>query len=199
MELNIEYVAVVLGLLCVGFTVRQHLACWPTGLAMVSLYIVIFYHAQLYSDMLLQVVYVGLQCYGWWAWLHGGPRGTELSVTRLSATQWWISLASAAIGTMALGAVMRWKSAEWFGGSPAAYPYWDAFTTIASLLAQWWMGRKKLESWWIWIVVDGVSIVLYYKKELYPTCGLYAVFLGLATWGYFEWRATCVQPVPATA
>jgi nicotinamide mononucleotide transporter len=38
---TLEVVAVILGLACVGLTVRQHIACWPTGLAMVVLYIAV--------------------------------------------------------------------------------------------------------------------------------------------------------------
>jgi nicotinamide mononucleotide transporter len=79
----IETAAVLLGLACVWLTVRQHIGCWPTGLAMVTLYIYIFYHAKLYSDMLLQVVYVFLQLYGWHAWLHGGPQRSTLPVSEL--------------------------------------------------------------------------------------------------------------------
>ena len=63
----IEIVAVLSGLLCVALTVRQSLWCWPTGLLQVFLYIFIFYEAKLYSDVGLQVVYVALSLYGWYA------------------------------------------------------------------------------------------------------------------------------------
>jgi nicotinamide mononucleotide transporter len=71
----------------------------------------------------------------------------------------------------------------------ASYPLIDAAQTVASLIAQWLMGRKVLESWLVWIFVDVVSIGLYLAKDLYLTAGLYLVFLGLATWGWFEWRS----------
>lgn len=63
----IEFTASGFGLACVWLTVRRHIACWPTGLVMVALYIVVFHQARLYSDMLLQMVYVVLQLYGWYA------------------------------------------------------------------------------------------------------------------------------------
>jgi nicotinamide mononucleotide transporter len=49
----------------------------------------------------------------------------------------------------------------------------------------------------VWIFVDVLSIGLYLAKELYPTAVLYLVFLGLATWGWFEWRNACKQPAMA--
>jgi nicotinamide mononucleotide transporter len=180
----IELTAVILGLACVWLTVRQHIGCWPTGLAMVSLYIVIFFRAKLYSDMLLQVVYIGLQAYGWYAWLHGGAARTPLPVTRLTARAGVIWAAGCLVGSGTLGLVMhRWTD--------ASFPYLDAFTTVASLIAQWFMGRKILESWLVWIVVDVVSIGMYLAKDLYLTAGLYTVFLLLATWGWFAWRKSC--------
>jgi len=84
----------------------------------------------------------------------------------------------------------------------AAAPYPDAFTTVMSLIAQWLMARKKLESWGFWIAVDVVAIGVYFYKDLYMTAGLYAVFLVLATIGFFEWRKsrrTTLPPIPEAA
>ena len=177
----LEIVAAMLGLACVVLTIRRHVACWPTGLLMVLVYIVIFYRAKLYSDMLLQVVYVFLQLYGWYAWLHGGPARTPLVVGRVPARQIlaWGILAVAA--SLSLGGAMHTYT-------DASFPFVDAVTTVASLIAQWWMGRKLLESWLLWILVDVISVGLYFAKALYPTAILYLVFLGLASWGWFEWR-----------
>ena len=60
--------------------------------------------------------------------------------------------------------------------------------TVASLIAQWFMGRKIVESWIVWILVDVLAIGLYFAKELYPTTALYAIFLALAIWGWLNWR-----------
>jgi nicotinamide mononucleotide transporter len=70
----------------------------------------------------------------------------------------------------------------------AALPYADAFTTVASLVAQWLMARKKLESWLFWILVDLVAIGIYWSKGLYMTSGLYLAFLIMATIGFLVWR-----------
>ena len=179
----IEVIASLFGLLCVWLTVRQNIWCWPIGLVMVSLYVWIFYKAKLYSDMGLQVVYIVLQIYGWIHWLRGGPRDSDLPVTRLSGNRiaFWIIVAVAC--TVLLGGGMaRWTD--------AAIPYWDATTTVLSLIAQYLLARKVLENWLFWILVDVLAIGIYAVKELYITAGLYAVFLGLATWGWLAWKAS---------
>lgn len=75
----------------------------------------------------------------------------------------------------------------------AAAPYADAYVVVTSLIAQWLMARKKIESWFFWISVDVVAIGVYLYKSLYVTTGLYSVFLFMAITGYFAWRksSTC--------
>ena len=180
---EIEVIASLFGLLCVWLTVRQNIWCWPVGLVMVSLYVWIFYQAKLYSDMGLQVVYIVLQIYGWAYWLRGGPRDSDLPVTRLSGNgvACWIVMALACTALLG-GGMARWTD--------AALPYWDATTTVLSLIAQYLLARKVLENWLFWIAVDVLAVGIYVVKELYVTAGLYVVFLGLATWGWLAWKAS---------
>ena len=190
---SIEWTAAVFGFVCVVLTVRRSIWCWPTGLAQVLLYIIVFFQARLYSDLLLHVIYVGMQVYGWWAWLHGGKSGRPLQISRLSlpAAGAWALAASGGIGT--LGFLM----ATW---TDAALPYWDAATTILSLIAQYLLARKVLENWIIWITVDVLCVGIYTFKGLYVTTGLYSVFLILAATGLYAWiRATKAQLEPAPA
>ena len=64
----IEIIAAVFGFLCVWFCIIRNVWTWPTGLLQVLLLIAVFYHAKLYADMALHVIYVGLQIFGWVAW-----------------------------------------------------------------------------------------------------------------------------------
>jgi nicotinamide mononucleotide transporter len=179
----IEGIAAVCGLLCVWLTVRQNVLCWPTGLIQVVLYIGVFYEARLYSDLILHVIYVVMQIYGWYHWLPGGAERTELKGTTLSlpALAGWIFLGAAA--TAPWGYTMATYT-------DAAAPYADAFIAVASLIAQWLMARKKLESWHFWVAVDLIAIAVYLYKQLFITTGLYSVFLILAILGFFQWRKT---------
>jgi nicotinamide mononucleotide transporter len=178
----IEIAATGFGLASVGLTVRQNIWCWPTGLVMVALYIVVFWEAKLYSDMGLQVIYVFLQLYGWYHWLHGGNHPEQqLPVARIRPRKGLAWAVAGAAGTVGLGYTMSTYT-------DAALPFPDAATTVLSLIAQWLMARKILESWWVWITVDVMAIGIYFYKELYPTTILYGVFLALATAGYLAWR-----------
>jgi len=178
---GIELAAVIAGVICVWLTVRQNIWCWPVGLVQVGLYIFIFFEVKLYSDAALHVIYVVLGVYGWIHWARGGNDRAKLPVTRLGATASVLWLVTTVVATGALGFFMSRYT-------DASVPYGDAFTTVASLVAQWLMARKRLESWLFWITVDVVAIGIYAYKELWLTSLLYLLFLGLAVAGFVAWR-----------
>ena len=186
----IEIAATVFGLICVWLTIRQNIWCWPTGLVQVLLYIAVFFHARLYSDMGLHVIYVFLQIYGWHHWLRGGKEHSKLKVSRIAARPTILWAVVAVFGTAGLGFVMSTFT-------DADLPYWDAATTVLSLIAQWLMARKILESWLVWITVDVLCVGVYFVKGLYTTTGLYAVFLVLAVMGLIAWKKTLCKPEQA--
>jgi nicotinamide mononucleotide transporter len=176
-----EIIAALFGLVSVWLTVKENIWCWATGLVTVFMYIFIFYEARLYSDMILQIIYVFLQIYGWYSWLHGGKEREELHVSCITPLEAIISGGVVLIGTFTLGFVM-------YRYTDAALPYWDGAITVISLVAQWLMAKKVLECWLLWIVVDVMAVGVYAFKQLYPTTGLYAVFVVLATLGYLTWK-----------
>jgi nicotinamide mononucleotide transporter len=78
----------------------------------------------------------------------------------------------------------------------AAQPFLDATLAVVSVAAQYLDARKKLESWYLWIVVDAVSVFyLYPRQHLYATAGVYAVFLVLAVVGLWRWYSLSRTPL----
>ena len=177
----IEIIAVILGLGNVYFLTRQKMIAWPLGIATVSIYTYIFYQSRLFSDCILHVIYIILNIYGWWNWTHGGARDQQLPVTKMSMKSIGIWTLILLVGFVIWGHFMdRFTTAD--------FAYADAFTTVASLIAQFLMAKKKLENWLLWIIVDVVAIQIYFLKDLNWTAGLYFVYLLLCLFGYFSWR-----------
>lgn len=185
-----EVTAAILGLVSVALTVRQNIWCWPTGLAMVALYTVVFFWAKLYADAGLQVVYFVLQIYGWYQWTRGGKNHTNLEVTQITLRVALRLAGLAVAGTALMGYVLATRT-------DAALPYWDSTATVLSLIAQWMLAKKLIENWPLWITVDVLSIGIYTAKQLYPTTALYAAFLVLAAFGWIEWRKSLRSLQPA--
>ena len=182
----LELFGAILGALSVYLSVRQNIWSWPTAIINVTVYAVVFYHAKLYADAGLQVIYAVLSIYGWYEWLHGGEHRTALRVTRTSPRLGALLTGIALVGSAALGTLLSRTT-------DAALPFMDSFLSSTSLVAQWMMTRKKLENWLVWIGVDVLYVGVFIYRHLYITAALYAVFLALAVRGYVDWRRSMVE------
>jgi nicotinamide mononucleotide transporter len=176
-----EVAGVAFGVVAVFLTVRQNVWCWPLGLVNVVLSAIVFTQAKLYADAGLQIVYVALCLYGWYAWLHGGEGKGPLVVSRTTPA----AGTALAVGGIAFAAGLGFFLHR---HTDAALPFWDASTASFSLVAQWMQTRKWIENWLVWIVVDAVYVGMYVVKGLFLMAGLYAAFLVLAVLGLMAWR-----------
>jgi nicotinamide mononucleotide transporter len=177
----VELIAVAFGLASVWLAAREHILNWPTAIINVGIFFVLFWQARLYADAVLQLFYLSLSVYGWWAWLRGGTQHRELQVARAGRGVWTLGLPAALAAGAGLGFVLRR-----YTDSPV--PFLDSTLTTVSLLAQWMMTRKLLENWVVWIVLDVVYVPMFISRGLPWTSVQYAVFLALAWMGYTGWR-----------
>lgn len=183
---GLEWLAAITGLMCVWLTVKESIWCWPIGLVSAALYVIVFGQSRLYADMGLQGVFIVLQIYGWHAWLRGGPDKEPLVVTRTPGPKRWVLGAIFLAGTTLLAETLRRHT-------DASLPWVDSTQTVLSLVAQYLLSFKRIESWPLWIVVDVISVWMYHFKGLYVTMGLYAIFLCLATQGLVRWRKALAE------
>ena len=90
------------------------------------------------------------------------------------------SVAAVVVATFGLTLLLR--------ATDDAAPFWDALTTALSLVAQWLLNTKKIETWYFWIAADCVYVPLYLSKDLNLTAVVYVLFLGLCVAGLLAWR-----------
>jgi len=176
-----EVLGFATGLVNVALLVRQHILNWPLGILNVLLLMVVFWSAGLYADAGLQIVYVILGGYGWWAWLYGGERRSRLVVRSTTAGEWLVLVAAGVLLTAGL-----WLFLDRL--TESTVPFLDAVTTALSLLATYGQTRKLVENWWLWIAADLIYIPLYGYKDLWLTAILYVAFLALCVVGLRAWR-----------
>jgi nicotinamide mononucleotide transporter len=178
----------ITGLISVYYFVKNRVEAWPWGIACVILYIYVFLVAKLYSDAGLQVYFLLIQIYGWWAWVQSDKaQVTALPVSLLSvrARLGWT------VVTIALAVLLGWYMDNY---TDASLPYPDAAAAAVSLVAQYFLTRRIFENWALWIGVDvAYTFYIYPQKQLYFTTVLYALFLVLAVKGYREWWQLYLQ------
>ncbi len=179
---GLEYIAVLSGILCVWLQTREDIRAWPLGILSVSIYVWIFYQARLYSDALLHFIYIALNAYGWWYWSQRRrDTHSEVPIRRFQPWLWVLVI----VGVLTASALWGYFMAH---NTQASFPYADAYTTVMSLTAQYFLAKKYLENWLLWISVNLVAIPVYVLKHLYPTAGLFAVYLALCIMGWLEWN-----------
>jgi nicotinamide mononucleotide transporter len=66
-------------------------------------------------------------------------------------------------------------------------PFEDSFTSIFSVVATWVMVNYINENYLYWIIIDAVSVHLYWKREMYYGSLLYVLYTAMVTAGYFGW------------
>ncbi|WP_315386395.1 nicotinamide riboside transporter PnuC [uncultured Stenotrophomonas sp.] len=159
---------------------RNSVHTWWTGIIGCSLFALVFYEARLYADVVLQGVFVVTSVIGWWQWLRG-DHGHALPITNVRLpTLAWI-LPAAVLASIGYG----WLLHTW---TDAYAPFLDSAILVLSVVAQLLMMRRKLHSWWFWLMVNSVAVPLYATRGLHLTALLYVVFWINAVVSLRHWR-----------
>lgn len=189
LEANVELIGAITGLLYLFFSIKQKIWLWPLGIITSAFYVYVFYQSNLYADMSLNVYYVVISFYGWYHWLFGNKskKRDDLSISTLKLQGWLLTIISIIVLWIIWGYVLI-TVPEILGIPPSDLPYWDSFTTSASIVATYLLARKKIEQWILWVVIDAISAGLYLYKQLYPTLILFIIYTILAVVGYYEWK-----------
>ena len=204
----IEIFGAVTGIIYVFLEIRQTIWLWPVGILTSAVYIWIFFTSKIYADMSLQVYYLAISILGWYWWAgakrrrggerekgrskpsedsataeKGGRENGELQVTRLK-----IRTALILGCIFVLLYTLMWFVLTRLTDSPV--PVRDSFITSLSIIATWMLARKIYEHWYLWIVVNFVSTVLFLTRGLYPTVILYIVYGIMSFAGLVAWKKT---------
>lgn len=177
----LEAIAAAFGLVNIVMLARRSVWNFPFGLAMVSLYAVVFFEARLMSAVLLQVFFLCTQCWGWWQWRRVAGQDDTVPVASLSAK----TRLAAAVATLALALILGLLAS---GLTDAAAPILDAANTSLSVTAQLLTMARRVEAWPLWVLVNALSVGLYASQGLWITTALYSAFLLIALWSWRLWR-----------
>ena len=178
--LVVEWIAAALGVINISLLIFRSVWNFPFGIAMVALYIVVFFEERLYAEAGLQVFFILAQLWGWWLWLKVGGDDNRVPVRWLD----WLSRGVWIMVTAAVSVNLGWVMHSF---TNAALPYADAGIAGASVAAQILLAYRRIENWLLWIVIDVAAVALYIDRGLYPTAGLYGGFLVLSLIGLKEW------------
>jgi nicotinamide mononucleotide transporter len=185
----IEILAAALALAYVPLAIWQRLSCWFAAFSSSALYAWVFFGAHLYMDSGLQLLFAGMAVYGFWQWQHG-KGGAALAVS-----SWPIG--RHALAALLIGAVSLLNAFLLHRYTSAAAPLIDSLVTWSSVFATFLVARKVYENWHWWVVIDSVSLCLFFTRHLYLTVLLYGLYVALSVIGMREWRRSLPAFAPA--
>lgn len=191
----VEFFGTIFTAWSVYLAAKNKVLSWPIGIFGIILYGFLFYQIQLYSDLLEQLYYFITSFWGWWAWTHPKGDKSENGELKVGFASWKMNLTaiiSTFVFTIALGYFMSRVHILFptVFSEVATFPYLDALTTVMSLLATVYLVQRKIENWYLWIIVDIIGVGLYYQKGVVFLSLLYFAFLINAVVGYLRWRKT---------
>lgn len=176
-----EVVAVAAAIAYLIFAIRQNILCWLFAAISTSIYIYLFVDAKLYMEAVLNGFYLAMAAYGWLVWRSGTSASAELPVVRWPLRTHLLAGTSLVLLSVMTGTALHHCT-------DAAFPFIDSMTTWFAIWATFLVARKVLENWWYWLVIDLVSVFIYWTRDLQLTGVLFAVYVimipfGLAAWG----------------
>lgn len=178
----IEIFAALSGLIYLYLEIKGNILIWPLGILTSSLYIIVFYNSGFFADMALNLYYVLISIYGWYLWSKNIRNDNQKIVVK--------NVTSVQIVILTFASVLIFLIIHYilYNHTTSTVPFGDSFTTALSIVATWMLAKRIIEQWFIWIVVNIVSLSLYIYKGLYPTVILFAFYTLMSFVGYFEWK-----------
>ena len=167
-------------LLCVWLNARENVWGWFWAIISSLLSAKLFYDQKLFGDMYLQFFFVASAFYGIYIWLYGGKEVTVRAISYLPAKE--------ALPTLLAGIGIFCFFVWLLFLQRGDVIYLDALTTALSIMGQWLMIKKYIENWWVWILVNILYVGMYAYKLIFLYTILYAIFIGLAIYGFLQWR-----------
>lgn len=181
-----EWLAIIAGITSVWFSRLENIWVYPIGLINTIIYTWISFEYHLLGEASVNFYYTVMSLYGWYNWLRKSEHNKLLvKITFSTAKEWRQELFFFVACYLILFISLTQLQSLFFEG---AIPWADALASAAAFTGMWLMTKKKVESWYWWILTNIASIPLYFVKGLTLTSIYYCILLIIAVAGLFSWQ-----------
>lgn len=184
MTSTLEVAANVIATLSILLASRNHVHTWTFGVLGCLAFAWLYFESRLYADVMLQFFFIVTSVLGWSRWRHSGRVATvaqERPVTHVRFKVLALSLPAGAMGALAYGQLLHATTDAWA-------PFADSFVLAFSIVAQWLLVRRHVETWPVWLLVNSISVPLFASRGLYLTAAVYAIYWLNAWYGWRRWH-----------
>ena len=182
-DIVLEAIAFVFGIASVVYSKKENILVYPVGLVSTVITVYLLYKAQYFGDMMMNFYYSVMSIYGWWNWSRKKNNKTVVPISRTTVAEKIIGVLLVII-TM----VITYEVYKYFGYEIKPENYIDIFTSGIFFTGMWYMAKKKIENWTLWIFADLITVPLYAYRGLGMLSLQYLIFTILAVQGYLAWK-----------
>ena len=188
----VEAIAVVAGIVSVWYSKKENILVYPTGLINTTFYIYLSYKGHLLGEASVNLYYTIMSVYGWYLWTRKkeDQHTHVLQITKSSNKEWQQQLLFFSAFYLGIYFALSYAKNAF---APEAIPWADAFASATAYTGMWLMAKKKVESWYWWILTNLASIPLYFIKGYAFTSVQFIVLLILAFAGLQSWKTKAKQ------
>ena len=182
---GLEYIAVFAGIISVWFSRKENIWVYPTGLINTIFYIYLSFKSGLLGEASVNFYYTVMSVYGWIGWAKKDDnKNIVLQITSSNKKEWIAQVGFFLAFYLVIYFALSYLKTNF---APEAIPWADAFASASAFTGMWLMTKKKIESWYWWIITNIVSIPLYFVKHYVFTSVYYFILLIMAVFGLLEW------------
>ncbi len=179
----LEAIVLVTGIASVWYAKKENILVYPTGLIATIISVYILLKDELFGDMMMNFYFSIMSVYGWWNWARTKNNKKVVRISRTSTSEKIIGFGLFLL-TMGI-TYMVYRSS---GITIETSNYIDIFTSGMFFTGMWYMAKKKIENWTLWIIADIITVPLYAYRGWGMLSFQYFIFTILAIQAYFLWK-----------
>lgn len=173
----LEVFAVLTSYSCTYLCVKERRINYPIGVISSAAYAILFMQSGLFASAVLNAYLVPTLVYGWIRWRKDSQTRpvthVQIKMIPVYALIALVGYGGAALISQKLGGAMAWT---------------DSIILAGTILAQFLLDNKKLETWFIWALVNVFAIYTYMTSGLPLVAFQYVFFLANTVYGYIIWK-----------
>jgi nicotinamide mononucleotide transporter len=182
-HIGLEFLVFVFGILSVWFAKKENIWVYPTGLIATIISVYLLYIAGYLGDMMINGYFSIMSVYGWYNWSKGTGQEDNLPITRTNNKEKLIGVALFCITIFVVFGIYKFFDYELHKDN-----YVDILASGIFFTGMWYMAKKKIENWTLWIIGDIIVVPLYAYRGLGMLSFQYLIFTILAISAYLEWK-----------
>jgi nicotinamide mononucleotide transporter len=184
-QIVLELIAFIFGIVSVWLAKNEHIGVYPSGLIATIITTYLLYLAGDLGDMLLNGYFSIMSIYGWYNWTRKENDSANLPVSRTTNSEKITGIVLFILTIFVVFGVYNY-----FDYKIKTDNYFDILASGIFFTGMWFMAKKKIENWTLWIIGDLIVVPLYVFRGLGMLALQYLVFTIIAVFGYIEWKKT---------